>query len=251
MVGIKDRFVGNKIYMFDDHEYIHGIIGIIGLIGISILTFTHIFRFIYNYIIFRTQKNDTNGNTLDFPAKNSINYCYIWTIHLLVFSALFVGLSQSIVAAMTYMHWNLFEIIENNCHLLLSIIIGCWLYVKHCMYFVGMFRIFAAYNGTAWEYSKPVKYILIIYFILMALFEISTTHFFGEGITMYNSNQDYYWCQYTYNIWYGIVSGTMNFTVNILLFAMFIKPLTQIVKHQTDSDPSLVFMYVIVYIWTY
>ena len=250
MPSKRSRFIGNKIYMYDDYQYIHGIIGIIGLIVISILIITHTFRFIDNYIKFKRQNRSTkvnitagemismsnNKSGMDFPNKNSGNYYYIWIIHLLVFSAFFVGLTQSIVGVITYMRLN-----QNNCHLLLSIIVGCTLYVKHSMYFIGMFRVFSAYNGTSWEYSTSVKYILIIYFISMALFEISTTHFFGEGITIYNSDKNYYWCQYTYNVWYGIVSGTMNFTINIMLLTMFIKPLIQIVNHQTETDSGLVF----------
>jgi len=242
MPSKRSRFIGNKIYMYDDYQYIHGIIGIIGLIAIIILIVTHTFRFINNYITFKRQNKITkvNKSGMDFPDKTSGNYYYVWVIHLLVFCAFFAGLTQSIVGVITYMHLNLFNIIQNNCHLLLSIIVGCTLYVKHSMYFIGMFRVFSAYNGTSWEYSTSVKYILIIYFISMALFEISTTHFFGEGITIYNSDKNYYWCQYTYNIWYGIVSSAMNFTINIMLLTMFIKPLIQIVNHQTDTDSAII-----------
>ena len=115
-------------------------------------------------------------------------------------------------------------------------------YARMCVYYMGILRIFAAFKGSVFEYSKTFRYILVIGVTISGVGHWAMFGLLGKGIAKeYKNNK--YWCQYAIHLPVAILTWILDISLNIFLLILFIKPLITLIKRSDHTDSCYVIIY--------
>jgi len=96
--------------------------------------------------------------------------------------------------------------------------------------FVSFFRVLGGFKNSIYEYNSVITYGLLVYFISVTLFSTIAVFFMGHGTTVYNDDKEYYWCQYSFSIYFVLIAGSLDVGMNTILLLMFLRPLIKLSK---------------------
>ena len=236
--GIEDGI----FYLFDDPDKYGGYMMIFnviccwlsGIIGILIFI-CHFGRLLYIYKVSKIQDNVVK-NTVNiediFPLKNKkrklgILYHYIWIHHILTILALIFGFSHNITG-------QIYQILYIS-----NLVLTCksfqpmsntlWNLIKFCVYFISMLRVFKAFNGSAFDYSKKAKIFLSLYSVLVTGFGLFHMTYFTYTYDI-KENGVFKWCQMGMDLVSLIIAMILEVTLNTVLLILFIRPAIQLSK---------------------
>ena len=188
-----------------------------------------------------SQQTREKESKLEFPKKKDnlgTVYYFIWIMHFLVLISLIMGFLDCIFSIINYFRLNILNIIEKHCHLLTTVIVTCWLYSKYSLMFVSFFRVLGGFKNSIYEYNSIITYGLLVYFISVTLFSTIAVFFMGHGTTVYNDNKEYYWCQYSFSIYFVLIAGSLDVGMNTILLLMFLRPLIKLSKRVNQKHSS-------------
>ena len=246
----KPGFRDGKLYTMNNLVIIHQIICIISLIIIVGLcccqcithTYQYYFRRHQHVIKMVAQQSNTAPTPTESKApttstkpetKNKTQKYFILN-NFLTITATIASLLTVLNGTLYHSGVSIFKFdicgIEQNISTLL------YHYAKMCLYYTGILRIFAAFNGSVFEYSKRFKYILVICVTVLGLVHATMLTVLGVGVKI-DTSDGKYWCQYHIPLAGVFLIPILDISLNIAVLILFIKPLITLIKRTEKIDP--------------